>query len=63
MFGLLVDDVTDMITVADSDIQPVPDIGPVPAAAALSAILVLGSQLVTHLDLSALAGGPELAAA
>ncbi|MCB1426964.1 MAG: chemotaxis protein CheW [Zhengella sp.] len=63
MVGLLVDDVSDMISVSDENIQPVPRIGPESEHACLSAILVLDTHLVTHLDLPALTGGKDVLAA
>ncbi|PHP66678.1 chemotaxis protein CheW [Zhengella mangrovi] len=63
MTGLLVQDVTDMLTVDEANIKPVPATCDGPIDPSLSSILVFDTHLITHLDLAGLVGGSQALAA
>jgi purine-binding chemotaxis protein CheW len=54
LVGLLVDNVSDMITVADSEIQSVPEVGMTSVQKTTMAIIAKGKQMISHLDLDLL---------
>jgi len=53
--GIIVDAVSDIVTLAPEDIQPVPDVGEVTAAAFLEGIATLEDRLIMILGLDRLA--------
>ena len=54
--GLLVESVSDMITVKQSDLQPVPDVLPPSQKALAKAIVATGDQMICFLDPEPLIG-------
>jgi purine-binding chemotaxis protein CheW len=63
LVGLLVENVSDMITVNQSELQPAPDVLPAAERALTKAIIPVDKQMICYLDLDALFADPnELAA-
>ncbi|WP_421854290.1 chemotaxis protein CheW [Oricola sp.] len=56
LVGLLVENVSDMITVKQSDLQPVPDVLPPSERALAKAIVALDDQMICFLDPEPLIG-------
>jgi purine-binding chemotaxis protein CheW len=54
--GLLVESVSDMVTVAESDLQPVPDVLPDAQQSLAKAIVATGDQMICFLDPEPLIG-------
>lgn len=63
LVGLLVENVSDMITVKKSDLQPAPDVLPEAERALTKAIIPVDSQMICYLDLDALFPNAEEIAA
>lgn len=63
LIGLLVDNVSDMVTVAEDEIQNVPEVGPTEVQRMTTAIITKDKSMISHLDLDSLLGEEsELAA-
>ena len=54
LVGLLVDDVSDMVTVTDSEIQNVPEVGPAEVQRMTTAMITKEKSMISHLDLDLL---------
>ncbi|WP_422372377.1 chemotaxis protein CheW [Hoeflea sp.] len=54
LVGLLVENVSDMITVNEADLQPAPDVLPAAERALTKAIIPVDKQMICYLDLDAL---------
>jgi len=54
LVGLLVENVSDMITVKSEDLQPAPDVLPPSERALTKAIIPIDQQMICYLDLDAL---------
>ena len=54
LVGLLVENVSDMITVKNSDLQPAPDVLPEAERALTRAIIPVNNEMICYLDLDAL---------
>ncbi|MGJ8569577.1 MAG: chemotaxis protein CheW [Hoeflea sp.] len=54
LVGLLVENVSDMITVKNADLQPAPDVLPAAERALTKAIIPVDEQMICYLDLDAL---------
>jgi purine-binding chemotaxis protein CheW len=54
LVGLLVENVSDMITVKEADLQPAPDVLPAAERALTKAIIPVDQQMICYLDLDAL---------
>jgi purine-binding chemotaxis protein CheW len=54
LVGLLVENVSDMITVKEADLQPAPDVLPAAERALTKAIIPVDKQMICYLDLDAL---------
>lgn len=63
LVGLLVENVSDMITVKNEDLQPAPDVLPDAERALTRAIIPVDQQMICYLDLSALFPNAEELAA
>ena len=63
LVGLLVENVSDMITVKNSDLQPAPDVLPEAERALTRAIIPVGDEMICYLDLDALFPNTEELAA
>jgi len=59
LVGLLVENVSDMITVNTSELQPAPDVLPAAERALTKAIIPHDKQMICYLDLDALFSTPE----
>ncbi|MCY0149575.1 chemotaxis protein CheW [Hoeflea sp. G2-23] len=54
LVGLLVENVSDMITVSTAELQPAPDVLPAAERALTKAIIPVDTQMICYLDLDAL---------
>jgi len=54
LVGLLVDNVSDMVTVAESEIQSVPEVGITMVQKTTTAIIAKDNQMISHLDIDSL---------
>jgi purine-binding chemotaxis protein CheW len=63
LVGLLVENVSDMITVNNADLQPAPDVLPAAERALTRAIIPVDEQMICYLDLDALFSTDEELAA
>jgi purine-binding chemotaxis protein CheW len=54
LVGLLVDNVSDMVTVAKEEIQNVPEVGPAEVQRLTTAIITKEKSMISHLDLNSL---------
>ncbi len=63
LVGLLVENVSDMITVNESELQPAPDVLPAAERALTRAIIPVDEQMICYLDLDALFSTDEELAA
>jgi len=54
LVGLLVDNVSDMVTVAEEEIQSVPEVGATEVQRMTTAIIAKDKSMISHLDLDSL---------
>jgi len=54
LVGLLVDNVSDMVTVSEDEIQSVPEVGATEVQRMTTSIIAKDKQMISHLDLDSL---------